>query len=131
MMPLYIVLARADRAVVEGMQRVPLRYAGQHPYVGLRARPSDAVRRYNLTFPGGVSPEAHVMLELVFTTAGLARYCTEATEEAHGFVPRLTKRVYYDGGRDWGVWHFIGDLPLGEEEYIIPAWREITAGDMA
>ena len=30
-----------------------------------------------------------------------------------------------------GVWHFIGDLPLGEENYIIPTWRDITASDMA
>ena len=128
---LYLVLAKADRDVVVATANVPLRYAGVRAYVGLREQPGDAVHRYNASFSGGVSTATHVLLSLTFTTEGLARYCTKTTDAAHGFVPVLTKRVYADASRDWGVWHFIGDLPLDEPNHIIPVWREITDRDVA
>ena len=112
------------------MGQVPLRYAGQHSYVGLREQPVDAVHRYNLSFPVGVTTESHVLLEVTFTAEGLARYCTEVTDAADGFAPRLAKRVYTDTSRDWGAWHFMGGLPLNEPKEIMHVWRDLTASDM-
>ena len=128
---LYLVIAKAGIEVVVTTAKVPLRCAGVHSYVGLRQRPVDAVHRCNASFPGGVSAGTHVLLSLTFTTKGIARYCTETTDAAHGFVPVLAKQVYADTSRDWGVWHFIGDLPLDEPNHIIPVWRDITDRDLA
>ena len=127
----YMVRAEADQDVVVRTAKVPLREAGVHSYVGLRERLVGAVQRYNASFPGRVTAVTHVLLEVAFTTEGIARYCTAITNAAQRFARVRTQKTYADPPRGWGVWHCIGDLPLDEPNNIVPVWRDITDGGVA
>ena len=79
-------------------------------WIGLRQHVDDAVQRAQ-HLERGVSRKTHLVLEITFTSLGIAYYCTQCTGAAYGFAPILEKKIFKDG-TDWGVWHFHGNLPL-------------------
>ena len=51
------------------------------------------------------------MLRVVFTPLGIAKFTTDNCGAEHDFQCRLSKKIWRDGV-DYGVWCFIGALPL-------------------
>jgi len=56
------------------------------------------------------------LFEFAFSSAGIARLITQFTNAEHDFLPKLHKVKYEHQGKDWGVRHFVGDLPLTAPE---------------
>ena len=63
-----------------------------------------------------LSSHTDALLRICFTAAGLAEYATTVTTAQGNFKPKLYKNVYNDSATDWKVWHFVGELPLSEND---------------
>ena len=92
--------------------QVPLRYTSpKKSTIELCEKMEDALERYSLTF--GPTPRASLaVLRVVFTPLGIDSCTTDNCGAEHDFQCRLSKKIWTDGV-DYGVWHFIGPLPLG------------------
>ena len=109
---LYKVVPRVDveHISIDGHLRMKRRGPdGFH--IGLRTTVHDALDRAQL-FHDRVSKDTHVVLEVVFTSAGLAHYTTANAGKDYQFQSMLSKRHNGGGDYDWGVWRFCQDLPL-------------------
>ena len=103
---------RDDVDCIESRGEVPLRFTSpKKSAIGLREDMEDAVKRYSLAF-GSTPREELVVLQIFFTPLGIAHFTTDNCGAEHGFQCRLSKRIWTDDV-DYGVWHFIGPLPLG------------------
>lgn len=60
---------------------------------------------------GICSKDTHVVLEIRFSSLGVAHYTTLCQGPDYGFRSTLQK-MSYRGATDWKVWHFHADLPL-------------------
>ena len=87
-------------------------------YIGLRVTPDAAMERYRLTFGDKVPTTELVMLCVNFTEKGFAQFASDICDASHFFCPRLSKKTFNDSTTDWGVWHFVGDLPLTQTEML-------------
>ena len=105
---LHVVVAKHE--VESCVSQQLLRRDAGWMYVGLRKRVEDAVDRAVRT-QESVSKETHVLLSVTFTFLGIAHFATLSTSAETQHQPMLHK-VAYRGPYDWGVWHFLGDLPL-------------------
>ena len=87
-------------------------------YIGLRVTPEAAMERYRLTFGDKVPTTELLMLCFNFTEKGFAHFASDICDASQFFCPRLFKKTFNDSTTDWGVWHFIGDLPLTRTEML-------------
>ena len=97
-------------------------------HIGLRQTAEVAVSRAFL-FEDHISKDSHVMLRVTFTPLGVALFASTFTDGTNNFRPILSKKVVSDD-KDWGVWHFLQDLPLSlstpdGEPLISSEWLEI------
>ena len=111
--PLYLVVHQDDFAGFERSGSVQVRMVTpKKDYIGLRETPEEAMKRYRLTFGDKVPTSELVMLCVNFTEKGFAHFASDICDASHFFCPRLSKKTFNDSTTDWGVWHFVGDLPL-------------------
>ena len=109
---LYLAVHRDDVDCIKSRGHVPLRFTSpKKSAIGLREDMEDAVKRYSLAF-GSTPREELVVLQIFFTPLGIAHFTTNNCGAEHDFQCRLSKRIWTDDV-DYGVWHFIGPLPLG------------------
>ena len=117
--PLYLVVHQDDFAGFERSCSVQVRMLTPgKDYIGLRVTPEAAMERYRQTFGATVPTEKLLVLCLNFTEKGFAHFASDICDQAHFFCPRLSKKTFNDSTIDWGVWHFVGDLPLSQTEML-------------
>ena len=118
---LYLAVHRDDVDCIKRTSEVPLRYTSpRQSTIVLREKMEDAIERYCFTF--GPTPKASlVVLQVVFTPLGIAHFTTDNCGAEHDFQCRLSKKIWTDGV-DYGVWHFIGPLPLGSDRLMSMRW---------
>lgn len=122
---LFLAVHEEDVDNMELAKNVPTRYVSPHKdVIGLREQPEQAVDRYRSIFKGDVPKSKLKILEVTFTVLGIAVYSVGNCGAEHRFRPRLSKQVY-GADVDWGVWHFIGDLPLNFGELLSYKWLAI------
>ena len=108
---LYLAVHKDDLDCIKAHDHVPLRFTSPgKSTIELCEKMEDAVKRYCWAF-GPIPKEQLVLLQVVFTPLGIAHYTTENCGLPHNFQCRLSKKIWNDGV-DYGVWYFIGDLPL-------------------
>ena len=78
-----------------------------HSYIGLRENAQEAFQRM-LHFELRPRKEDCSIFRVCLTPRGMLHVTTQM---AGGGTPLLFKKTYSDG-RDWGVWHFNGDMPV-------------------
>ena len=88
--------------------------------IGLREKMEDAVERYSLAF-GPTPKEQLAVLRVVFTPLGIAHFTTQNCGAEHDWQCRLSKRFWRDIV-DYGIWHFIGALPLRKDSMMLMRW---------
>ena len=119
---LYLALHKDDVATINKGVEVPLRYVSPtKSTIGLRERLEDALHRYSLAF-GPTAKEELAVLRVVFTSLGIAHYTTDNCGPTHDFQCRLSKKIWNDDV-DYGVWHFIGALPLVKDSMMSGQWQ--------
>ena len=124
--PLYLVVHQDDFAGFERSGSVQVRMVTpKKDYIGLRVTPEAAMERYRKTFGDTVPQPELLMLCLNFTEKGFAHFASDICDQAHFFCPRLSKKVFKDSSTDWGVWHFVGDLPLHNSEMLQVTWNRV------
>jgi len=114
---LYLVLHKDDAEMAVRLGVVSPRHVspGKPGLIGLRQDPEEARVRYMKIF--GEKNQANLVLFMfAFSSAGIARMTTQLTNAEHDFLPKLHKVKYEHQTKDWGVWHFVGDLPLTAPE---------------
>ena len=98
---------------------------GGYDYIGLRAHVADAPERA-IALGGSAPKHVHVLLRVKFNTPGIARCVTANEAGKHALEPIISKRVYSDHSRVWGVRHSIGDFPLDDsKQYVSTEWLHI------
>ena len=118
---LYLAVHRDDVDCIKSCGRVPLRFTSpKQSTIGLREKMEDAVERYSLAF-GPTPREQLAVLRIVLGPSGIAHFTTDNCGAEHDFQCRLSKKIWTDGV-DYGVWHFIGPLPLGSDRLMSMRW---------
>ena len=118
--PLYLVVHQDDFAGFERSGSVQVRMVTpKNDYIGLRESFEEAMKRYRLTFGDKVPTSELIMLCVNFTETGFAHFASDICDASHFFCPRLSKKTFNDSTTDWGVWHFVGDLPLTRTEMLL------------
>ena len=118
--PLYLVVHQDDFAGFERTGCVQVRMVTpKNDYIGLRESLEEAMKRYRLTFGDKVPTSELVMVCVNFTETGFAHFASDICDASHFFCPRLSKKTFNDSTTDWGVWHFVGDLPLTRTEMLL------------
>ena len=118
---LYLAVHRDDVECIESRGQVPLRFTSPNKFtIGLREKMEDAVERYDLAF-GPTPREQLAVLRIVLTPLGIAHFTTDNCGVEHNYQCRLSKKIWTDGV-DYGVWHFIGPLPLGSDRLMSMRW---------
>ena len=108
---LYLAVHKDDLDCIKAHDYVPLRFTSPgKSTIELCEKMEDAVKRYCWAF-GPTPKDQLVLLQVVCTPLGIAHYTTDNCGPSHDFQCRLSKKIWNDGV-DYGVWHFIGDLPL-------------------
>ena len=109
---LYLAVHRDDVDCIKSRGHVPLRFTSpKKSTIALREKMEDAVERYDLAF-GPTPREQLAVLRIVLGPSVIAHFTTDNCGAEHDFQCRLSKKIWTDGV-DYGVWHFIGPLPLG------------------
>ncbi len=115
---LYVILHKDDAQQMVDTQRLSTRHVSPSwPEIGLRQQPSEAMVRFEKIF-GKHDPSNLVLVEVLFAAEGIAKWATELTNQTHQFMPRLYKKSFRNQEEDWGVWQFIGDLPLEDDTLV-------------
>ena len=104
----------------------PTVFSGVGSYIGLRRTRAQHVydRHYD--------PKTYAMLEITFSTLGVARYCMECAGPHFGYESILQRKTYGEYDKtNYNVWHFNGRLPLAERDdvdnYLITTkWLDLT-----
>ena len=123
---LYVVVHEDDFSTCERDGCLPsLRVNPGKDYISLRVSPEAAMERYRQTFGATVPTEKLLVLCLNFTEKGFAHFASDICDQAHFFCPRLSKKVVNDSCTDWGVWHFVGDLPMIQNEFVQVSWQRV------
>ena len=93
----------------------PTMFGAGKSYIGLRESPEDAVVRAKQVYQDYFDPKTFVMLEITFTTFGIAHYTMQCAGQNFSFAPMLQKQTYSkDDPQDYKDWHFHGKLLLSE-----------------
>ena len=118
---LYLAVHRDDVDCIRRTSEIPLRYTSpRQSTIVLREKMEDAIERYCFTF--GPTPRASlVVLEILFTPLGIAYFTTQNCGAEHDWQCRLSKRFWRDIV-DYGIWHFIGALPLRKDSMMLMRW---------
>jgi len=117
-LPLYVILHKDDAQQMVDVQRLSSRHVSPSwPEIGLRQQPSEAMERFEKIF-GKHDPSYLVLVEVLFSAEGIAKWVTELTNQTYQFMPRLYKKSFRNQEEDWGVWHFVGDLPLEDNTLV-------------
>ena len=94
----------------------------------MRVTPEEGMQRYRQTFGDKVPTFELIILCLKFTEKGFPHFANDICDQAQFFCPRLSKKIFPSSpGTDWGVWHFVGDLPLIQTEllqFTFHRWNE-------
>ena len=110
-MTFFKVVTKVDQPGIETDGFLHVKRAGPDAgYIGLRETVEDALERTEL-FHDKVSKASHCVLQVTFSALGLAFYTKENSGPDHYFKPMLNKKIF-NASADWGVWHFMGDMPL-------------------
>ena len=126
---LYKAVALADVPVLEAANAIPTKIEGPDAgHIGLRETPAMALESATI-FPHKVQNDTHILLELEFSLQGVAYFVKRCQGKDQQFSPTLFKRVHLDK-INWGVWHFLDDLPLHAEnekgeQLITSRWKKI------
>ena len=108
---LFLVVSKADKLVIESDGAVKLTaWRRDWKYIGLRESPSDALEKAQRF--ERCSKETHEVLAVNFTPLGVQYFTTTPSDSSNRFKPLLHKVDYRGSDKDWGVWHFLCDLPL-------------------
>ena len=108
---LYRVVPKSDFHPVSMDGHLRLKRVGPDAWhIGLRENISDAIERAKL-FMNFVDKSTHCVLAIRFTSLGLAHFCRVSAGQEYRYKSLLCKKENW-GDRDFGVWHFYGDLPL-------------------
>ena len=119
---LYVVLHNDDAEQMVRVRQLSTRHVSPSwPEIGLRQSPSQALERFEKIF-GTVDHSVLVLVEVLFSAHGIAKWATELTNQTHQFMPRLYKKSFRKQEEDWGVWHFVGDLPLEDTTLVTVAF---------
>ena len=122
---LYLAVHKDDVDCIKKNSKVPTRFTSpKKPHIGLREKIPDALARYRLAFGSTTSNEFLVVMRVVFTPLGIAHFTTDNCGVEHHFQCRLSKKIWEDCG-DYGVWHFIGDLPLADDSMMKIEWLPV------
>ena len=123
---LYVILHQDDAEQMVRVQRLSCRHVSPSwPEIGLRQNPDQAVLRFEKIF-GKVDHSVLVLVEVVFSAHGIAKWVTELQNQTHEFMPRLYKKSFRNQEEDWGVWHFVGDLPLQDTTLVSVGLRKLS-----
>ena len=98
-------------------------------YIGLRETIAGAVERARM-FDRHVQNDTHCTLEVEFSPHGIAFFTMHCQGPDRQFQSTLFKKTFKDKTRDWGTWHFWGDLPLSMIDslgnpFITARWKEM------
>ena len=122
---LYVVLHKDDAEQMVRVQHLSSRHVSPSwPEIGLRQDPDQALERFEKIF-GTVDHSVLVLVEVLFSAHGIAKWATELTNQTHQFMPRLYKKTFRKQEEDWGVWHFVGDLPLQDTTLVKVVFRPV------
>jgi hypothetical protein len=111
---LYLCVPRDDFVAIQARNNVSPGLAANtrwRPLIGLRERKDDAIERCARNTRAAVTDLTHVLIAFQFTAKGLAYFTKLNAGISHRYKSTLAKQSF-NGGFDWGVWHFNGDLPL-------------------
>ena len=115
---LYVILHKDDAQQMVQVKQLSTRHVSPSwPEIGLRQQPSQAMERFEKIF-GKHDPSYLVLVEVLFSAEGIAKWATELTNQTYQFMPRLHKKSFRNQEEDWGVWHFVGDLPLEDNTLV-------------
>jgi hypothetical protein len=123
---LYVVLHKDDAEQMVRVQHLSSRHVSPSwPEIGLRQDPDQALERFEKIF-GTVDHSVLVLVEVLFSAHGIAKWATELTNQTHQFMPRLYKKTFWKQEEDWGVWHFVGDLPLEDTTLVTVSFGPVN-----
>ena len=123
---LYLVLHKDDAELAFRVEQISTRHVSPSwPEIGLRQEPEQALERYKMIF-GTVDHSSLVLCEILFSAAGIAKWATELSDKTYDFQPRLYKKAWRSQEKDWGVWHFVGDLPLKDKDLVTRIARPVN-----
>jgi hypothetical protein len=106
---LWLAVPKRDVELYQSQGHVPLHgVSGGRSYIGLREQPTAAVERVYESTGKAATKDSHMLLELRLTMFGLGHFATQKTAD---FNTVLFEKTFNDDV-DWGVWHFVGDIPL-------------------
>lgn len=122
----FVSVGKADRGYFEshGKLRCGIVSPGRD-YIGLLGKADDAQERQRK-----IQGAADVcLIRVVFTSRGVAQYTTTIMGASAKFSSQLHKVTYSDD-KGWEVWHFVGDIPLREENdagelLVFTEWLEV------
>ncbi len=127
---LYVVLHKDDAQQMVQVQRLSTRHVSPSwPEIGLRQDPDQALERFKKIF-GTVDHSFLVLVEVLFSAAGIAKWATELTDQTHEFMSRIYKKTFRKQEKDWGVGHFVGDLPLQDTTLVKVVSRPVSDADI-
>ena len=127
---LYTFIPKAEQPLVAAEGCLRMKRAGRDAWrIGLRTSVQDALDRAS-HFNAHVSKHTHCVLQIHFSSLGLAYYTTTTPGSDFNFKPTLYKKQFNDRHNDWGVWHFLGDMPLNCVDgsgnfFIASTWLDI------
>ena len=108
---LYKAVLKIDKPVFQAAGYYPVKQSGPDAgHIGLRETPADALDRAGL-FHEIVCKESHCLLRVEFTPQGIAHFVSRCQGSDHNHQSTLFKKTY-KGSTDWGVWHFLDNLPF-------------------
>ncbi len=100
---LYVVVHKDDAEQIVRAQHLSSRHVSPSwPEIGLRQDPDQALERFEKIF-GTVDHSMLVLVEVLFSAHGIAKWATELTNQTHHFMPRLYKKSFRKQEEDWGV----------------------------
>ena len=115
---LYVVPHKDDAEQMVRVQHLSSRHVSPSwPEIGLRQESDQALERFEEIFDR-VDRSVLVLVEVLFSAEGIAKWVTELTNQTYQFMPRFYKKSFRNQEEDWGVWHFIGDLPLEDNTLV-------------
>ena len=91
---LYVVLHKDDAEQMMRVRHLSSRHVSPWwPEIGLRQNPNQALVRFAKIF-GTVDRSVLVLVEVVFSAHGIAKWMKELTNHTHEFMPRLYKKTF-------------------------------------
>ena len=128
---LYMVVHRDDLESVNACGAFcPCLVSKDKAHVALRVKVDQAQESFKMICKNA-APDNGIMIRVAFSASAILRYTTTCVPTSH-HAQMLSKRVWWNdnSGEDYGVWHFLGDLPIREDGMVRCTWdgvRDSTA----